>query len=428
MSPPKEVALLGPEGTHTERALEALTDLLPRGAPRRYLFPVAEVFEYVFTHPEALGVVPVEDSVEGEVPFVLDLLRRYHGLRVLREIRMPVVHHLLARHGELGKIKVVASHHQALSHCRRYLRENLPHAELREMPSTAAAAELAASDPSVAAVAGERAAKIYGLKIVRRNIHDQGLSFTRFFVLGRQPLPGIRPVKTSVLLELAEDRPGILQEILREFSSRGINLTRIESRPDRGVLGEYVFFVDFEGREGEKRVEEALRAIEEKRVHVRLLGSYDVKEVKGERVKRVSLLGREEKELAGSRLAEEKAFIEEGEKRVMAGDQIRQGELVRVKTPAGERLALVVSSDRYNQLGEEVVVVPVAEGRGKEELDYELSEKDLRFAGLKGPRRVRMGVLLTVGKEGVKREGKLPSTTVREILSKLRERVLSSDL
>ncbi|TDA32502.1 MAG: prephenate dehydratase, partial [Hadesarchaea archaeon] len=290
MSPPKEVALLGPEGTHTERALEALTDLLPRGAPRRYLFPVAEVFEYVSTHPEALGVVPVEDSVEGEVPFVLDLLRRYHGLRVLREIRMPVVHHLLARHGELGKIRVVASHHQALSHCRRYLRENLPHAELREMPSTAAAAELAASDPSVAAVAGERAAKIYGLKIVRRNIHDQGLSFTRFFVLGQRPLPGIRPVKTSVLLELAEDRPGILQEILREFSSRGINLTRIESRPDRGVLGEYVFFVDFEGREGERRVEEALRAIEEKRVHVRLLGSYDVREVKGERVKRVSLL------------------------------------------------------------------------------------------------------------------------------------------
>ncbi|MEM3011860.1 MAG: prephenate dehydratase [Candidatus Hadarchaeales archaeon] len=424
----REVALLGPEGTHTERALEALEDLLPRRARRRYLSPVAEVFEYVSTHPEALGVVPVEDSVEGEVPFVLDLLRRYHGLRVVREIRMPVVHHLLARQEDLRRVKVVASHHQALSHCRRYLRENLPHAELREMPSTAAAAELAASDPSVAAVAGERAARIYGLKVVRRNIHDQGLSFTRFFVLSQRPLPGIKPVKTSVLLELAEDRPGILQEILGEFSSRGINLTRIESRPDRGVLGEYVFFVDFQGRAGERRVEEALKAIEGKRVHVRLLGSYDMREVEGERVSRPPLLERGEGELAESRLAEEKAFIRGEERRVMAGNQIRQGELVRVKTHSGERLALVVSSDRYNRLGKEVVVVPVVEGKGGGELDHELSGKDLKFAGLKGPRTVRMGVLLTVEKGKVEREGKLPSTTVREILSGLQARVLSSDL
>ena len=421
----REVALLGPEGTHTERALEALGDLLPRRVRRRYLSPVAEVFEYVSTHPGALGVVPVEDSVEGEVPFVLDLLRRYHRLRVVREIRMPVVHHLLARHDRLERIRVVASHHQALSHCRRYLRLNLPHAELREMPSTAAAAELAASDPSVAAVAGERAARIYGLRVVRRNIHDQGMSYTRFFVLSQVPLPGIRPVKTSVLLELAEDRPGILQEILREFSRRGINLTRIESRPDRGVLGEYVFFVDFEGRAGERRVEEALRAVEGKRVHVRVLGSYDVRELRGEEEGRPPMLGREEGEMVGLRLGREKAFIRRRGRRVMAGDQIRQGELVRVRTPSGDRLALVVSSDRYNRLGKEVVVVPVVEGKGEGELDYGLSEGDLRFAGLKGPRAVRMGVLLTVEKEKVKREGKLPSTTVREILSGLAERVLS---
>lgn len=422
---PKEVAVLGPRGTHTERALEGMRELLGKGVRRRYLSPVAEVFEYVAGHPEAAGIVPVEDSVEGGVPFVLDLLRRYPQLRVVREIRMPVVHHLLAKHEDLGRIRVVASHPQALSHCRNYLRRNLPHAELREMPSTAAAAQLAASDPSVAAVAGERAARIYGLKVVRKNIHDQGLHFTRFFVLGQRAPAGVRPTKSSVLLEISQDRPGILHEILGEFASRGINLTRIESRPDRGVLGEYVFFIDFEGRMGERRVEEALRAVEEKRVHVRVLGSYDVREVGGEEVReRPSRLGREEEELVKERLGG-KALREGGEGR---GETMRQGELVRIRTSSGERLALVVSSDRYNQLGRDVVLVPVVEGRKEEEFDYELSDRELRFAGLEGPRTVKVGVVLTVRGEGLRREGKLPSTTVREILSRMVAEVFSPDL
>ncbi len=275
---PEEIAVLGPRGTNTERAVEALGNLR-RGAKLKYLYPIAEVFEYVSAHPKAVGVVPVEDSMEGDVPFVLDLLRRHDNLYVIGEIRLPVVHHLLAKSEDLGRIKIIASHHQALSHCRNYLKENFPNAELRETPSTGAAAELATSDPSVAAIAGMEAARIYGLKVVRENIHDQGTNYTRFFVLSQRRICVGKARKTSIMIELPEDRPGILHEILGEFARRSINLTRIESRPDRGVLGEYVFFIDLEGRLSDPKVKAALHAVEEKRAYVRVFGSYGVREI-----------------------------------------------------------------------------------------------------------------------------------------------------
>ena len=273
-----KIAVLGPEGTNAEKAAREIW----KSQKFMYAPSIPDVFELVSKKQATYGVVPVEDSVEGDVPFTLDCLM-HHDLYIIKEIQHPVTHCLLAKTDNEKTIKVIASHPQPLAHCRRFLDANFPQAERRSVSSTAQAARLASSDPTIGALASEWVAKIYGLKVLRKEIHDRGSNTTRFFVLARKPVRPRGSAKTSIIVDLPEDQPGALYRILAEFAKREINLTRIVSRPARGILGEYVFYIDLEGNQADMKVKEAFEAIKKMAI-VRTLGSYSIKVVPKETV------------------------------------------------------------------------------------------------------------------------------------------------
>jgi chorismate mutase/prephenate dehydratase len=170
-------------------------------------------------------------------------------------------------------MKKIYSHPQAFSQCREWLRKNFPHVRLEEAVSTAKAAELAVGDPQFAAIAGSLAAALYGLKAVASQIEDQPNNFTRFLVLGCRGAGRTGRDKTSVLF-IVSHAPGTLFRVLQVFYEKGINLTKIESRPNKGKPWEYVFFIDFEGHAMDPHVAQALDEVKERVLFVKLLGSY----------------------------------------------------------------------------------------------------------------------------------------------------------
>lgn len=267
------IAFLGPAGTFSE---EAVTKYLNG----RKAYPVAcntldEICRGIQEYRWEEGLLPVENSTEGAVGRTMDLLVEYSSLKIRQEILLPVRHNLMAPPGvTMEQIELVVSHPQALSQCRRYLEENLPWAATREMASTAhAAREVAKGNRPWAALASAVAASTYGLKILARDINDCGENVTRFLVLGREEAKPAGANKTSIILTV-NDRPGALYSILGEFARRGINLTRIESRPSKKRLGEYIFFIDFAGHKDHPEVAEALQKIKEKCITCQVAGSY----------------------------------------------------------------------------------------------------------------------------------------------------------
>lgn len=263
-----------------------------------------DLFEAVEAAEVTLAVVPGENSLEGSVILTWDLLAETPDLTIVGEFVLPVRHNLLAPAGTgLADIREVLSHPQALGQCRRFLRAYLPAASTLPTASTAEAASLVAGGGGRrAAIGTETAARIYGLDVVARDIQDVTDNFTRFLVLGRTELAekAISTVETSAgdpardpasarlgntaktgaaktsLVFSTHNRPGSLYEILREFAERDINLTRIESRPARRLLGEYLFFVDAEGRSEEPRLAAAIAAIRQRASLLRVFGSYTV--------------------------------------------------------------------------------------------------------------------------------------------------------
>jgi prephenate dehydratase len=272
------IAYLGPAGTFTE-------DALRDAAEGEELEPLrtATVHDAIIAveRGEAdRALVPFENSIEGSVRATLDTLAfDAHGVEIVGEHDHAVRAHLIAREPiELGAIEAVLSHPQPLAQCARFLRERLPGAEARGASSTAEAVRTVCESPRPWAAIGARAAaELYGGAILAEGIEDEATNVTRFVWIaaaGTEPA-GAGPWKTSlVFAELGEDHPGALVDALREFSSRDVNLTRIESRPLRRELGRYMFFCDLEGAAGEKPVAEAIAALREKAESVRVLGSY----------------------------------------------------------------------------------------------------------------------------------------------------------
>ncbi|MGH2975869.1 MAG: prephenate dehydratase [Solirubrobacterales bacterium] len=274
-----KIAYLGPAGTFTEDALrEAL------GEGKRF-----EALRTPTVHDAILAVergeaeralVPFENSIEGSVRSTLDALAfDAHGVTIVGEHDFRVRAMLLARQAlELGRIEVVLSHPQPLAQCARFLRESLPSAERRAVGSTAEAARLVGgSDEPWAAIGARSAARIYDCAVLREGIEDAADNVTRFVWIapkGTEPATGGRWKTSLVFSELGEDHPGALVNALREFSSREINLTRIESRPLRQGLGRYMFFCDLEGAVSDGPVAEAVEALRTKAESVRILGSY----------------------------------------------------------------------------------------------------------------------------------------------------------
>ncbi|MGH3497920.1 MAG: prephenate dehydratase [Nocardioidaceae bacterium] len=275
--PPARYAFLGPEGTFCEAALRTLP-----AAARAHLQPyptVSLVLEAVRSGDADAAVVPIENSVEGSVPVTLDELATGDPLVITREMTVPVAFALLARPGrDSGQIKTIATHPHAAAQCRGWIARHHPDAEIVHVGSTAlAAAIVAAPDASYdAAIAAPIAAQHYRLALLAHDIGDNPEAETRFVLVSRPDVPPMRTGadKTSLVAFIRDDHPGALMEVLDQFSLRGVNLTRIESRPVGTALGRYCFSIDCEGHVVDARVGEALMGLRRVCADVRFLGSY----------------------------------------------------------------------------------------------------------------------------------------------------------
>jgi chorismate mutase/prephenate dehydratase len=266
---PLRVAFLGPEATFTHMAARSRFGLSARYVPAA---TVAGVFTEVEKGLADLGVVPIENSTEGVVNSTLDVLID-SDLCITAEIATQVSQCLLTRSGTLEGVQKVYSHPQALGQCRQWLSANLPSVAQIEVASTALAARLTRDDPVAAAVASELAGHLYDLKIAKRRIEDEVRNVTRFLVIGREPAPATGRDKTSILFSL-KDEAGVLFKVLQPLSEAGLNLSRIESRPSRKKLWDYVFFIDVDGHASEPAVQEAILTLRQRCEFVKVLGSY----------------------------------------------------------------------------------------------------------------------------------------------------------
>ena len=267
---PLRVAFLGPEGTFTHLAARAQfggsSQALPQGT-------IQAVFQAVERGRADYGVVPVENATEGAVDSTLDAFLD-SPLRICAEILLPVNQALLMRPDlDLGGVRRVYSHPQALGQCRRWLEAHLPQADRIEAPSTSEAARLAREDGEGAAVASELAAELFGLKVAETRIQDLAANATRFVVLGPQAAEPTGRDRTT-LLAMAQDGPGALLRLLEPLARRGLNLSRIQSRPTRRKLWEYAFFLDLEGHAEDPLMAEALVELQNACASLKVLGSY----------------------------------------------------------------------------------------------------------------------------------------------------------
>ena len=272
---PDRYAYLGPEGTFTEAALRTLDEAADVEAVP--YSTVQAALEAVRSGEAARAVVPLENSVEGAVTDTLDELAAGNDLIICAEVLLPVDFALLARPGtELEDIKTVGGHMHAQPQCRQWLAENLPDALWRPATSNAEAARQVAEGDVDAALAGAFAAARYGLTVLASDIHDRAGAVTRFVVVARPgPLPARTGAdRTSLVAFPADERPGILVEMLTEFAVRGVNLTRLESRPIGDRLGRYCFSIDCDGHVDDARVGESLMGLRRVCADVRFLGSY----------------------------------------------------------------------------------------------------------------------------------------------------------
>jgi len=271
------LAFLGPSGTFSEAALLAMPS--SAGAVLTPEPTVTAALDGVRAGAYDAALVPIENSVEGSVSATLDELGFGEPLVITEEIALPVRFALLARPGaSLGSVKSVATHPHAEAQCRGWIASNLPGVRAIPAASTAAAAAALLEDPAPfdAAIAQALAAQRYGLQVLADNIADNEDASTRFVLVSR---PGALPRrtgadKTTLMLFMRADHAGALLEILTEFAVRGINLTRIESRPTKRVLGDYYFSVDLEGHMDDARVGEAMMGLRRVCAHIRFLGSY----------------------------------------------------------------------------------------------------------------------------------------------------------
>jgi chorismate mutase/prephenate dehydratase len=264
------VAYLGPAGTWSHAAaceqFGTAAELLPQ-------LGIADVFAAVERDTADLGVVPVENTTDGIVTQAYDLLPEFEGT-LCGELQLRISHSLLSQSGRLDQVKQVVSHPQPLAQCRGWLDRHLPGVPRIEAASTVAAAQLAAADPGLAAIASPLAGAACGLRAVESGIEDRRDNTTRFLVIGRQaPAPSGHDL-TAVVFTLRKDESGALFRLLEPFAGCRVNLTSLHLRPIKGKPWEYLFFVELEGHAGDPRVAEALAAAAAVANSSRVLGSF----------------------------------------------------------------------------------------------------------------------------------------------------------
>jgi len=266
---PLQVAYLGPEGSFTQAAT------LKQFGGSVQLHPmstIADVFHAVERGLASYGVVPVENSTEGMVSHTLDRFINT-PLKINGEVSLRIHHYLLSNSSDLKDLTTVYAHPQALAQCKNWLREHLPECELIPVSSNSEAARMVSSEDNTAAIAANRAAEIYNLSVLASNIEDEADNTTRFLVIGSLDVGPSGQDKTALLVS-TKNKPGALQVLLKPLADSGISMTRIESRPSRKGVWEYVFFIDIEGHCQDDALSQALTLLEQESSMCRVLGSY----------------------------------------------------------------------------------------------------------------------------------------------------------
>lgn len=263
------IAYLGPEATFTHLAG---VRYFGQSADYKPMESIEDVFTEVERKRVTYGVVPVENSIEGAVFSTLDAFMR-HQVKICGEVQLEIVHNLVNQSGNMEDVKKIVSHAQPIAQCRNWLKKNLPSVETMPVFSTGAAAQMAAADPGIAAIAGDLAIKTYRLQIIKEGIQDFPGNTTRFLILGSETPGRSGRDKTSLLVGLM-DRPGALHEALTILSDHGINLTKIESRPIREKQWKYLFFIDTMGHITDRSLADACTRLRTVCSFFEVLGSY----------------------------------------------------------------------------------------------------------------------------------------------------------
>lgn len=269
---PLTVCYLGPEGTFTQ---QAAVKHFGHAAHTRACASIDEAFRNVEAHQADYVVAPVENSTEGAVGRSLDLLVST-PLSACGEVILRIHHNLLAKPAENGSrnIQKIYAHAQALAQCHEWLNKNIA-PEIKRLPvfSNAEAARMAAQDSEAAAIAGVSAAEKYGLEKIAVNIEDEPNNTTRFLILGRENPAASGRDKTSLVVSVP-NKAGAIHDLLQPFADYKVSMTKLESRPSRGGLWEYVFFIDIEGHRSEENIQAALNALHERAAFMKIVGSY----------------------------------------------------------------------------------------------------------------------------------------------------------
>jgi prephenate dehydratase len=267
------IAHLGPTGTYSESAALQYAKTLPEQTELHPHASIAQTLHAVADGQADIAVVPVENSIEGGVTFTLDTLWQLDQLQIRQALVLPIAHALLSIAPDLEQIKTIYSHPQALSQCQEWLVQYLPHAQLIPTSSTTEALQHL-QDPQMGAISSQRAAQLYNLPILVERINDRPDNCTRFWVLSLQP--SLAGSHTSLAFSLLANQPGALVKVLQIFGDRSINLSRIESRPTKRSLGDYLFFIDLETSFQDKSLESALVELQAYTETCKTFGSYSI--------------------------------------------------------------------------------------------------------------------------------------------------------
>ncbi len=266
---PLKVAFLGPDGSYTQSAA------LKQFGHSVITVPVSaidEVFREVESDNADYGVVPVENSTEGMVNHSMDMFIN-SSLKICGEVQLRIHHHFLSKESDLKNVTRIYSHQQSFAQCREWLNLNVPSVERIVINSNSEAARLASVEKGAAAIAGEIAGELYSLESLAKNIEDHSDNTTRFLVISKLITEASGSDKTSLLLS-TPNKPGALYTLLEPLQRSGVSMTRVESRPSKQGVWEYVFFVDVEGHVSDEKVKKALSEIEKNAAMYKVLGSY----------------------------------------------------------------------------------------------------------------------------------------------------------
>lgn len=271
----KSIGFLGPQGTFSHEAAEAYAGLNAGSYELKVFSSIKDVLYAVKNDGIDRAVVPIENSLEGAINVTLDVLAKEEELLIIDEITIPVNLNLVVKKGTAAEdIKLIISHPQPLGQCRNYLNGSFPEVvQLEENSTSKAALRVSDGDGSSAAIASNIAARIYGLEVLERNIQDVENNHTRFVIVSKELGARTGSDKTSIVFS-TDNRPGSLYKILDIFSLWDINMTRIESRPSKNALGQYIFFIDIDGHIEDQDIFDALTMIKRKTSFYKFIGSY----------------------------------------------------------------------------------------------------------------------------------------------------------